>query len=78
MVQTSIASLLVLLSFPLDAQCMLEELKAGLGGAKAYLDSLLPIINDGIKAVQRFEEFVDNTIEEDCFFQCPKGKQIKV
>ena len=31
---------------------MLEELKAGLGGAKAYLDSLLPIINDGIKAVQ--------------------------
>ena len=28
--------------------------------------------------MQRFEEFVDNTIEEDCFFQCPKGQQIKV
>ena len=94
MVQASLASLLILLSFPLDGQCMLEELKAGLGGAKAYLDSLLPIINDGIKAVQvdfkkllkadlskhlqRFEEFVDNTIEEDCFFQCPRGKQMKV
>ena len=52
MVQASLASLLILLSFPLDGQCMLEELKAGLGGAKAYLDSLLPIINDGIKAVQ--------------------------
>ena len=52
MVQGSQASLLMLLLFPLDGQCMLEELKAGLGGAKAYLDSLLPIINDGIKAVQ--------------------------
>ena len=52
MVQVSLASLLMLLLFPLDGQCMLEELKAGLGGAKAYLDSLLPIINDGIKAVQ--------------------------
>ena len=52
MVQASLASLFMLLSFPLDSQCMLEELKAGLGGAKSYLDSLLPIINDGIKAVQ--------------------------
>ena len=31
-----------------------------------------------IRNMQRFEEFVDNTIEEDCFFQCPKGQQIKV
>ena len=52
MVQGSQASILMLLLFPLDSQCMLEELKTGLGGAKAYLDSLLPIINDGIKAVQ--------------------------
>ena len=52
MVRMSLASLLIFLSFPLEGQCMLEELKAGLGGAKAYLDSLLPIINDGIKAVQ--------------------------
>ena len=52
MVQGSQALMLMLLLFPLDGQCMLEELKAGLGGAKAYLDSLLPIINDGIKAVQ--------------------------
>ena len=44
--------LLVLLLYPFSSNCMLEELKAGLGGAKAYLDSLLPIINDGIKAVQ--------------------------
>ena len=52
MVDESQAILLVLLLYPLSSNCMLEELKAGLGGAKAYLDSLLPIINDGIKAVQ--------------------------
>ena len=52
MVEASLAPLLKLLLCPLDGQCMLEELKAGLGGAKSYLDSLLPIINEGIKAVQ--------------------------
>ena len=52
MVEASLTPLLMLLLCPLDGQCMLEELKAGLGGAKSYLDSLLPIINDGIKAVQ--------------------------
>ena len=52
MVDEGQAILLVLLLYPLSSNCMLEELKAGLGGAKAYLDSLLPIINDGIKAVQ--------------------------
>ena len=52
MVVASLAPLLMLLLCPLEGQCMLEELKAGLGGAKSYLDSLLPIINDGIKAVQ--------------------------
>ena len=31
-----------------------------------------------IRNMQRFEEFVDNTIEEDWLFQCPKGQQIKV
>ena len=31
---------------------MLEDLKAGLGGAKAYLDGLLPMLAEGIKAVQ--------------------------
>ena len=52
MVDECQAILLVLLLYPLSSNCMLEGLKAGLGGAKAYLDSLLPIINDGIKAVQ--------------------------
>ena len=59
-------------------EAFLEEIKESLGSAKTYLDQVLPMISDGLKAVKRFEEFVDNTIEEDCFFQCPRGKQIKV
>jgi hypothetical protein len=31
---------------------LLEDLKAGLGGARAYLDNLLPMLSEGIKAVQ--------------------------
>ncbi len=36
------------------------------------IDEILPLISNGIKAVQRFEEFVENSIDEDCYFQCPK------
>jgi len=53
---------------------ILEELKSTLGSAKTYLNQLTPLIADGLKAVQRFEEFIDNTIDEDCYFQCPRGK----
>ena len=56
----------------------LEDLKSTLGNAKTYLDQVLPLISDGLKAVKKFEEFVDNSIEEDCFFECPNGKVIKV
>ena len=28
--------------------------------------------------VQRFEEFVDNTLEEDCVHQCPRGRLLQV
>jgi len=30
------------------------------------------MISNGIKAVQKFEEFVENSIEEDCYYECPK------
>jgi hypothetical protein len=30
------------------------------------------MISNGIKAIQKFEEFLDNSIEEDCFYECPK------
>lgn len=55
----------------------LEDIKDTLGSAKTYLDQVLPMISDGLKAVKKFEEFVDNTIEEDCYFECPVGKVIK-
>jgi hypothetical protein len=38
----------------------------------SLLDDVLPMISNGIKAVQKFEEFLNNSIEEDCFFECPK------
>lgn len=58
----------------LSVQGFLEDIKSTLGSAKTYLNDLLPLISDGLKAVQRFEEFVDNTIDEDCFYQCPRGQ----
>jgi len=57
-------------------KALLEDIKTTLGSAKTYLDQLLPLISDGLKAVQRFEEFVDNAIEEDCYFQCPRGQSL--
>jgi len=54
----------------------LEDIKSSLGSAKTYLDQVLPMITDGLKAVKKFEEFVDNTIEEDCYFECPKGQTL--
>ena len=54
----------------------LEDIKTSLGSAKEYLNNVLPMISDGLKAVKKFEEFVDNTIEEDCYFECPKGQEL--
>ena len=65
---------LVLLCYLQSSLGFLDDIKTTLGSAKTYLDNVLPMISDGLKAVKKFEEFVDNTIEEDCFFECPNGK----
>ena len=44
--------MVVVLVLPLTTLAVLEELRSSLGGARAYLDSLLPLLSDGIKAVQ--------------------------
>ena len=36
----------------------------------------MPMITNGIKAVQKVEEFVENSLEEDCYFECPKVCQL--
>ncbi len=36
------------------------------------------MISNGIKAIQKFEEFLDNSIEEDCFYECPKVFMYKI
>jgi len=59
------------------SEAFLEDIKSTLGSAKTYLDQMLPLISDGLKAVKKFEEFVDNTIEEDCYFECPRGKKVE-
>jgi len=59
-----------------QTNCFLEDIKESLGSAKMYLDQVLPMISDGLKAVKKFEEFVDNTIEEDCYFECPRGQKL--
>ena len=68
---------LVLILYLKTCGAFLEDIKDTLGSAKTYLDQVLPMISDGLKAVKKFEEFVDNTIEEDCYFECPVGKVIK-
>eukprot|EP00088_Acartia_fossae_P023900 TRINITY_DN24881_c0_g1_i1.p1 TRINITY_DN24881_c0_g1~~TRINITY_DN24881_c0_g1_i1.p1 ORF type:complete len:194 (-),score=22.92 TRINITY_DN24881_c0_g1_i1:155-736(-) len=60
-----------------DSFAFMDDVKSALNSAKGYLDEILPLISNGIKAVQRFEEFVENSIDEDCYYQCPKGKVMK-
>jgi len=66
-----------LIFFVAVAEAFLDDIKSTLGTAKTYMDQMLPLISDGLKAVKKFEEFVDNTIEEDCYFECPRGKVVK-
>jgi len=72
-------SLLAVIIFLVEVCCVrqsvgfLEDIKTSLGSAKTYLGDLLPLISDGLKAVQRFEQFVDNAIDEECVFECRKG-----
>jgi len=70
--------LLLLILYINCSQGFLEDIKSTLGSAKIYMDQMLPLISDGLKAVKKFEEFVDNTIEEDCYFECPRGKTVEV
>jgi hypothetical protein len=47
---------------------LLEDLKAGLGGARAYLDNLLPMLSEGIKAVQVCFGIMGEGIVWQCLF----------
>ena len=54
-----------------------DSIKATIGEAKVYLNDILPMINGGLKAVKQFEEFVENTLDEECYFECPRGKVLR-
>jgi len=64
---------LLLLLMNGSALAFIEDVKSAMNAAKGYIDDILPLVSNGIKAVQKFEEFVENSIEEDCFIECPKG-----
>jgi len=65
--------LLLVFSTPPKSSAFMEDVKTALNTAKGYLDDILPIINNGIRTVQKFEEFVENAIDEDCYYECEKG-----
>ena len=54
-----------------------DSIKATINEAEVYLNDILPKINGGLNAVKQFEEFVENTIDEECYFECPSGKVLK-
>ena len=35
---------------------------------------MVPLISQGLRAVQKVEDFVDATIGEDCTYECPKSR----
>jgi hypothetical protein len=35
---------------------------------------MMPLISEGLRAVQKVEDFVDATIGEDCAYECTKDK----
>ena len=39
------------------------------------VDEMVPLISEGLRAVQKVEDFVDATIGEDCAFEC-KGSKV--
>jgi len=72
-------TLLITLLLLTSRSCLgfIEDVKTALTSAKGYLDDILPLISNGIKAVQKFEEFVENSIEEDCHYECPRGREAR-
>ena len=54
-----------------------DSIKSTIDEAKVYLNDILPMINGGLNAVEQFEEFVENTLDEECYFECPRGKVLR-
>eukprot|EP00088_Acartia_fossae_P029292 TRINITY_DN30138_c0_g1_i1.p1 TRINITY_DN30138_c0_g1~~TRINITY_DN30138_c0_g1_i1.p1 ORF type:complete len:236 (+),score=25.06 TRINITY_DN30138_c0_g1_i1:130-837(+) len=71
------ASICIFLLIFSSSFAFIDDVKSALTSAKGYLDDILPMISNGIKAVQKFEEFVDNSIDEDCYYECPVGYEMK-
>jgi hypothetical protein len=76
-------NLLILLFFSSNCDCYVQEEKESsgiLGQMRHYLGELGSIASEVGAGVQKLsrqirsvEEFLDATVDEDCYFQCPKG-----
>ena len=69
-----LVSVILVIYAPIKASNgLFDGLRETLSEAKKYLDDVTPYIMDGIKMVERAEQFVDSTIGEECEFVCRKG-----
>ena len=54
----------------LQVHCFLEELQDIMSNSISYL-------NKGLSLVKRVEDFIDNSIGEECIYECKGGKVLK-
>ncbi len=78
-------NLLIFLFFASNCDCIFQAESSGiLGQMRHYLGELGSIASEVGAGVQKLsrqirsvEEFLDATVDEDCYFQCPKGTGTK-
>ncbi len=69
----SILLVVVVLTCVVPNLAFFDGLKSSLSEAKKYLDEVTPYVVDGLKMVERAEQFIDSTIGEECEFECRRG-----
>ena len=69
-----ISSICILLLFCHNVECngILESVKDSFSGLMNYTAEVLPYVHEGVKMVQRAEQFVDSAIGEDCTYECDR------
>ena len=74
MLQSVSCCIIVSLSICNIAKCdgIIESVKDSFNGLMNYTADVLPYIHEGVKMVQRAEQFVDSAIGEDCTYECER------
>lgn len=73
--------LLITLTLPHESSSSGTGLFETLRGYAGELGNVLKEVTFGVqklgKQIKNFEDFLDATIDEDCYFECPPGQKIK-